>query len=79
MFEGTYQGERVAIKTLKNYTEAAREEFLGEASVMTKLKHKNLVTLKGVVLKGGEVMLVTEYMSKVGSCHCCHALSHYHC
>jgi hypothetical protein len=74
VFEGTYQGERVAIKTLKNYTAAAREEFLAEASVMTKLTHGNLVTLKGVVLGGGEVMLVTEYMAKVGGhiYHICH-------
>ena len=65
MFEGTYQGERVAIKTLVHLTPAANEELLGEAHMMARLKHKNLVMLKGGVLKGEEVMLVTEFMAKV--------------
>ncbi|EDQ86681.1 uncharacterized protein MONBRDRAFT_33686 [Monosiga brevicollis MX1] len=64
VFEGTYCGQRVAIKTLKNYEQSLRDEFLAEASVMTKLKHPNLVKLEGVVTEGKEIMLVTEYMAK---------------
>lgn len=67
MFEGTYQGEKVAIKTLKNVSKEAVSEFLAEAKVMTKLKHANLVRLIGVVSQGEgqEVMLVTEFLAKV--------------
>jgi c-src tyrosine kinase len=64
VFEGTYNGKRVAVKTLKNYDESAKQEFLAEASVMTQLKHKHLVELIGIVTSGPEVMLVTEFMSK---------------
>jgi serine/threonine protein kinase len=65
VYEGTYKGEKVAVKTLKNYDEQAKEEFLGEAHVMTQLSHKHLVKLIGIVTNGPEVMLVTEFMSKV--------------
>ena len=34
VFEGTYKGTKVAIKTLKNVTPQATEEFLAEADVM---------------------------------------------
>jgi len=64
VFEGTHQGKKVAIKTLKNVSREAVDEFLAEAKVMTKLKHANLVQLIGVVTQGDEIMLVTEFMSK---------------
>lgn len=65
VFEATYQGEKVAVKTLKNIGEAEQQEFLSEAAVMTKLRHKNLVCLVGVVLKSKPIMIVSEFMSKV--------------
>lgn len=64
VFEATYQGETVAVKTLKNIGEAEQQEFLAEAAVMTKLRHKNLVCLVGVVLKSKPIMIVSEFMSK---------------
>ncbi|KAJ8029238.1 Tyrosine-protein kinase CSK [Holothuria leucospilota] len=60
--EGTYQDKRVAIKLLKDDDKAA-QAFLAEASVMTSLKHPNLVQLLGVVL-GTPLLLVMEFMSK---------------
>lgn len=65
VFEATYQGDKVAVKTLKNIGEAEQQEFLAEAAVMTKLRHKNLVCLVGVVLKSKPIMIVSEFMSKV--------------
>jgi hypothetical protein len=67
VFEGTYRGEKVAIKTLKETGEAETEEFLAEAHLMTKMKHKNLVQLRGVVTSTDPVMMVAEFMSKVCS------------
>ena len=68
VFEGTFKGKKVAIKTLKNVESEAMTEFLAEANVMIKLTHQNVVQLIGVVTKATkdtEVMLVTELMSKV--------------
>lgn len=60
---GTFRGQKVAVKKLKDSSKAA-QIFLAEASVMTSLRHKNLVQLLGVVFDGPSICLVTEYMAK---------------
>ncbi|XP_066583156.1 tyrosine-protein kinase CSK isoform X1 [Prorops nasuta] len=60
---GVYRGERVAVKMLKDNSEAA-QRFLAEASLMTSLIHDNLVKLLGLVFNNKHMYLVTEYMSK---------------
>ncbi|XP_071844253.1 tyrosine-protein kinase CSK-like [Apostichopus japonicus] len=60
--EGQYLNRQVAIKQLKDNDKAA-QAFLAEASVMTSLKHPNLVELLGVVLEY-PLLLVMEFMSK---------------
>ncbi|KAK2705363.1 hypothetical protein QYM36_017408 [Artemia franciscana] len=60
---GFYRSERVAVKMLKDTSRAA-QKFLAEASVMTSLRHPNLVQLLGVVFSDPHVYLVTEFMSK---------------
>ncbi|XP_063955968.1 tyrosine-protein kinase CSK-like [Lytechinus pictus] len=62
VLQGTYQGRKVAIKQVKDNSTAA-QAFLAEASVMTTLKHPNLVQLLGVVL-GNPLYIVLEFMSK---------------
>ena len=59
---GYYQGEKVAVKKLKDNSEAA-QRFLAEASLMTSLIHDNLVKLLGLVFNNQHMYLVTEYMS----------------
>lgn len=62
---GEYQGSKVAIKMLKDLRDAkASQLFLREASVMTSLRHPNLVCLIGVSLDEMPVYLITEYMAK---------------
>lgn len=62
---GEYQGNKVAIKMLKDLKdERASQKFLQEASVMTTLRHNNLVCLIGVSLDESPIYLVTEYMAK---------------
>ncbi|NXO70016.1 CSK kinase, partial [Phainopepla nitens] len=53
----------VAVKCIKN--DATAQAFLAEASVMTQLRHSNLVQLLGVIVeeKSG-LYIVTEYMAK---------------
>nr|XP_028599273.1 tyrosine-protein kinase CSK isoform X2 [Podarcis muralis] len=60
---GDYHGNKVAVKCIKN--DATAQAFLAEASVMTQLRHSNLVQMLGVIVeeKGG-LYLVTEYMAK---------------
>ncbi|XP_053211682.1 tyrosine-protein kinase CSK-like isoform X2 [Panonychus citri] len=58
-----YRGQKVAVKILKDCSKAA-QNFLAEASLMTSLRHPNLVQLMGVVFDGPSICLVTEYMAK---------------
>lgn len=59
--KGEYKGLHVAVKSLKDSSTA--QQFLAEASVMTTLRHENLVQLIGVVL-GDKTLIVTEFMAK---------------
>lgn len=60
---GTFKTQKVAVKILKDVSKAA-QIFLAEASVMTSLRHRNLVQLLGVVFDGPSIYLVTEFMGK---------------
>ncbi|XP_071952478.1 tyrosine-protein kinase CSK-like [Antedon mediterranea] len=62
VLEGQYQGRKVAIKQLKDDTSAA-QTFLKEASIMTTLRHTNLVSFLGLVI-GDPLYIVLEFMSK---------------
>ena len=59
---GVFKKQKVAVKILKDSSKAAK--ILAEASVMTSLRHRNLVQLLGVVFDGPTIYLVTEYMGK---------------
>ncbi|ESO04307.1 hypothetical protein HELRODRAFT_172663 [Helobdella robusta] len=60
VYRGTLNGEDVAIKVIKG---TMVHTFLQEASVMTTLKHKNLVHLKGVVM-GTPTYIMMELLLK---------------
>ncbi|XP_042861827.1 tyrosine-protein kinase CSK-like [Penaeus japonicus] len=60
---GEWQGQKVAVKRLKDSSRAA-QGILEEASLMTSLKHNNLVNLLGLVFEDSCILLVTEFMSK---------------
>ncbi|KAF3854985.1 hypothetical protein F7725_023040 [Dissostichus mawsoni] len=60
---GDYRGTKVAVKCIKN--DATAQAFIEEASVMTQLRHDNLVGLLGVIVEeNGSLFIVTEYMAK---------------
>ncbi|TSK38392.1 Tyrosine-protein kinase CSK [Bagarius yarrelli] len=60
---GDYRGTKVAVKCIKH--DATAQAFIAEASVMTQLRHANLVQLLGVIVEErGSLFIVTEYMAK---------------
>ncbi|XP_071373051.1 megakaryocyte-associated tyrosine-protein kinase isoform X2 [Centroberyx affinis] len=61
VYEGEYMGQKVAVKNIK--CDVTAQAFLQETTVMTKLQHKNLVRLLGVILHNG-LHIVTELMTK---------------
>ncbi|XP_017493174.1 PREDICTED: tyrosine-protein kinase CSK-like [Rhagoletis zephyria] len=61
---GTYRGQKVAVKKLKDSNCKAAQDYLTEASLMTSLLHRNLVQLLGVVFDGPTICVVTEFMAK---------------
>lgn len=54
-------GQVVAIKQLFS-TEKAHDEFLNEVVLITGMKHRNLVNLKGCCLREPHRLLVYEYV-----------------
>ena len=65
---GTYKSKKVAVKELIKITSIATQKFLKEATLMTSLKHENLVCLLGIVIDEegdkNKIFLVTEFMGK---------------
>ncbi|XP_050789734.1 megakaryocyte-associated tyrosine-protein kinase isoform X2 [Gopherus flavomarginatus] len=61
VLQGEYMGQKVAVKNVK--CDVTAQAFLAETAAMTKVRHKNLVRLLGVILHNG-LYIVMEYMSK---------------
>ncbi|XP_037530583.1 megakaryocyte-associated tyrosine-protein kinase [Nematolebias whitei] len=61
VYQGEYMDQKVAVKIIK--CDVRAQAFLQETAVMTKLQHKNLVRLLGVILHKG-LHIVTELMTK---------------
>ena len=52
----------VAVKQLFIKSEAATDDFLNEVVLITGIKHRNLVNLKGCCLHGNQRLLVYDYV-----------------
>ncbi|XP_051985604.1 NT-3 growth factor receptor-like isoform X2 [Xyrauchen texanus] len=52
----------VAVKTLKDPTLAARNDFQREAELLTNLQHEHIVKFYGVCVDGDPLIMVFEYM-----------------
>ena len=63
VWEGTYNGTPVAVKTLIP-GKIVTSDFLTEAQIMKKLQHKKLVKLYGVCTKKEPIYIVTELMKQ---------------
>ena len=63
VWEGIWNGTtQVAVKTLKPGTMEV-EDFLGEATIMKKMRHPKLIQLYAVCTDGEPIYIVTELMS----------------
>eukprot|EP00212_Chloropicon_laureae_P002861 CAMPEP_0197486358 /NCGR_PEP_ID=MMETSP1311-20131121/1276_1 /TAXON_ID=464262 /ORGANISM="Genus nov. species nov., Strain RCC856" /LENGTH=613 /DNA_ID=CAMNT_0043029391 /DNA_START=21 /DNA_END=1862 /DNA_ORIENTATION=- len=67
IFKGTLRGETVAIKNIKSDFSKEFEhvkEFAQEISIISNLRHENIVHFKGACTKSSNVCIVYEFMSK---------------
>ncbi|XP_015696276.1 senescence-induced receptor-like serine/threonine-protein kinase [Oryza brachyantha] len=58
------EGTQVAVKLRLQSSDQGVKEFLGEAQILTRIHHKNLVSLIGYCKDGEYMALVYEYMSE---------------
>lgn len=57
------EGREVAVKVLSLFNEQGIHQFLNEIDVLSKLHHKNLVSLLGHCNESKELMIIYEHMS----------------
>eukprot|EP00253_Pinus_taeda_P018112 PITA_18112 len=57
------QGKLIAVKVLSQLSGQGIQEFLNEVDLLSKINHRNLVSLLGYCNETDEVMLVYEHMS----------------
>lgn len=64
VYRGYLQGQRlhVAIKRVSKTSKQGRREYISEVTVISKLRHRNLVQLVGWCHDAGELLLVYELM-----------------
>ncbi|KAH9304174.1 hypothetical protein KI387_008578 [Taxus chinensis] len=67
-FGGVYRGilpvttESVAVKRISQASKQGRKEYVSEVTIISKLRHRNLVQLLGWCHQKGELLLVYEYL-----------------
>jgi serine/threonine protein kinase len=57
------QGEDIAVKVLSQSSQQGVHEFLNEVDLLSRIHHRNLVSLLGYCNETREVMLIYDYMS----------------
>ncbi|KAJ1701828.1 hypothetical protein LUZ63_001607 [Rhynchospora breviuscula] len=63
VYEGVLEsGEEIAVKRLSKYANKGKEQLKNELYLLARLKHKNLVKLKGFCVQQQEIMLCYEFM-----------------
>ncbi|XP_028113568.1 cysteine-rich receptor-like protein kinase 29 [Camellia sinensis] len=55
-------GREIAVKKLSGNSRQGQEEFKNEVLLLTKLRHKNLISLLGFCLEEKELLLIYEFM-----------------
>ncbi|KAG0484798.1 hypothetical protein HPP92_008877 [Vanilla planifolia] len=68
----TTAGEEIAVKRLKTMTAKAEMEFAVEVEILGRVRHKNLLGLRGYYARGNERLIVYEYMPNQSLLHHLH-------
>lgn len=53
---------QIAVKRLKVWSDKAEVEFSVEVEVLARVRHKNLLTLRGYCMEGQERLIVYDFM-----------------
>eukprot|EP00253_Pinus_taeda_P024024 PITA_24024 len=56
------RGRNIAVKVLSQFSQQGFQEFMNEVDLLSRIHHRNLVSLLGYCNQSKEVMLVYEYM-----------------
>uniref|UniRef100_A0A0D9V5P0 non-specific serine/threonine protein kinase n=1 Tax=Leersia perrieri TaxID=77586 RepID=A0A0D9V5P0_9ORYZ len=62
VYKGTIRGQEVAIKKLRSGSGQGEREFQAEVEIISRVHHKNLVSLVGYCIYGEQRLLVYEYV-----------------
>ncbi|KAL9238586.1 hypothetical protein vseg_012986 [Gypsophila vaccaria] len=57
-----WDGSQIAVKRLKVWSDRAEIEFTVEVEILARVRHKNLLSLRGYCAEGQERLIVYEYM-----------------
>lgn len=57
-----HEGKQIAVKVLSSFSKQGAVEFLNEIDLLSRVHHKNLVSLLGYCNESRELMLAYEYM-----------------
>lgn len=68
----SWDGSQIAVKRLKSWSNKAEMEFSVEVEMLARVRHKNLLTLRGYCAEGQERLIVYDYMTNLS------LLSHLH-
>ncbi|MCH82418.1 PTI1-like tyrosine-protein kinase, partial [Trifolium medium] len=67
-----WDGSQIAVKRLKVWSNKADMEFAVEVEILARVRHKNLLSLRGYCAEGQERLIVYDYMPNLS------LLSHLH-
>ncbi|KAL9249291.1 PTI1-like tyrosine-protein kinase-like protein [Drosera capensis] len=67
-----WDGSQIAVKRLKVWSDKAEMEFAVEVEILGRVRHKNLLSLRGYCVEGQERLIICDYMPNLS------LLSHLH-